>query len=323
MAATQTKDAHEAALETLRFSKTVDADLVERYLQGLAVGTRPLEWVINDLLRLSQLQFEESKVRDTLIQTVAAMAFRFARLPNQSYTSPIVTQVEELLIKSAAKCKDKLCTELYIRSLHNLQSPSTVSHLLDYVLKPERTVSVAAMKALRDYPTTTWTPKHKQTFHSIFFQLRKKFDSSVRTLALDVLLELKPSEDELRHLILFLRSNDKQFEVKKYLLQKLQMIADDCPIFKAVLRRILAGDSTLNNYHILGPRGMTTAMSRSFSRAPSFNATLLSIQEIYGGVLKRGVVDMTVDADGDRFSVFTVSCLVELGMIDTSNMVFF
>lgn len=308
LAATQTRDAHEAALETLRITNSRDADLVERYLQGLAVGTRPHEWVINDLLRLSQLPFDEAKVLDTLFQTIAAMAFRFARLPNHSYATPTVVQVEESLVASLRKCQDNKCKELFIRSLHNLQSPTTVSLLFEYAQQGERTVGVAAMKALRDFPQATWSanPAHKRQFQQIFFQLTRRFDSSVRTLALDILLEQMPNADELNDLLQFLRSTDKQFEVKKYLLQKLQMIADNCPRFRERFQRIVSSDAALNNYHILGQRGVTTAMSRTFSKLPSFNATLLSIQEIYGGVLKRGVVDMTVNAGEDKFSVFTV-----------------
>lgn len=287
-------------------TKTVDFELTERYLQGLAVGTRPQEWVIHDLLRLSQLQFEEPKVHDTLFQTIAAMTFRFARLPNHSYSTPTVSQVEDLLVRSLRKCQDKKCKELYIRSLHNLQSPSAVAVLLEYASQTERTVAVAAMKALRGYPTITWTASHKTQFQQIFFQRRQRFDSSVRTLALDIFLEQKPNETELMELVQFLRSNDKEYEVKKYLLQKLQMFADNCSRFRERFQRIVVNDVRLNNYHILGQRGVTTAISRIFSKVPSFNATLLSIQEVFGGVVKRGVVDMSVNAGKDTFSVFTV-----------------
>lgn len=53
--------------------------------------------------------------------------------------------------------------------------------------------------------------------------------------------------------------------------------------------------------------GLSTALSRTFSRTPSFNGSITSIQEIYGGVLKRGIVDMTVDAGTQQYSIMTVS----------------
>lgn len=61
--------------------------------------------------------------------------------------------------------------------------------------------------------------------------------------------------------------------------------------------------------------GLTTALSRQFSRSPSFNGTLLSVQEVFGGVLKRGIVDMTVDSNQDKFSVFNVRLLILLARI--------
>lgn len=234
------------------------------------------------------------------------MAYHLARLPNHSYSTPIVSQVEDLIVQSLRKCENKKCQELYIRALHNLQSPTSIQVLLEFVTHAERTVAVAAMKALRDYPTSIWTPIYKKQFQEIFFQQKQRFDSSVRTLSLDILLEQKPTEVELNDFVQILRSSDKDFEVKKYLLQKLQMFADSCPRFRERFQRILVADARLNNYHILGQRGVSTAMSRTFSKAPSFNATLLSIQEIYGGVVKRGVVDMAVNAGKETFSVFTV-----------------
>lgn len=53
-------------------------------------------------------------------------------------------------------------------------------------------------------------------------------------------------------------------------------------------------------------KGLSTALSRKFSKTPSFNGTLLSIQEVQGGVLKRGIVDMTMETNNDHFSFFTV-----------------
>lgn len=307
MAATQTKDAHDAATELLKFHDAADSNNVERYLQGLAVGSRPQEQVLTELVQLLDKKFEEPKVKDTLIQTISSMAYHFARLPNQSYKSKIVEKVQTYLTSSLKNCKDKECKEMYIRGLHNIQSPDTIRVLLAQVLNPERIVAVAAMKALRTFDTKLWTKDHQKQFENIFYQKTKKFDSSARTLAVDILLELKPGAGELRPLLQYLRTNDKAFEVKQYVLQKINMIADNCSRFKKLLKQIIAEDRQLNNYHILGQKGLTTALSRKFSKSPSFNGTLLSIQEIHGGVLKRGIVDMTVDAHPDKYSVFTVS----------------
>lgn len=309
LAATQTLDAHEAAKRTVRFASADEADLTERYLQGLAVGTRPQPAVVEDLLRQAQkTAFEEPKVRDTLVQTVAAMVRRLAQLSPSAENAKIVERVRQFISSSLSSCSDTDCKELYLRALNNLQSADTVDELIEYLDASERRVAVAAAKALRRFPIATWTEEHRQQFTAIFYQLRRAYDSSVRTLALDVLLDLQPSDADLRDLVRFLNTAhfDRAFEVRKYLLQKLQLQAVRCPLFAGRLRAIVVGDPRLNNYHVLAQRGLTTALQRTFAQAPSFNGTVLSVQEMHKGVLRRGIVDMSVAAGGEEFSVFTL-----------------
>lgn len=305
LAATQTVDAHAAAKEILKIESTEETDNAERYLQGLAVGSRPQEAVITDLLNMTNAKLT-TKLHDTLTQTIASMANRYTRLVDQGFASDIVETVTIYLTKALSEAKDETEKEMYIRALNNLQSPKTVNLLIRKVHQSERLVSVAAMKALRNFPTNTWTSIHRKQFDDIFFQKKRKFDSSARTLALDILLALRPGAEELRPLLQYLRSNDRAFEVKQYLLQKIKMLSDGCSRFRAVVKQVMAEDSQLNNYHVVGQKGLSTALSRKFSKAPAFNMTLLSVQEMYGGTLKRGLVDMTVDSGRDKFSVFTV-----------------
>ncbi|KAG4073104.1 hypothetical protein HA402_009523 [Bradysia odoriphaga] len=306
MAATQTKESHDAVKSIIDFTSAEQQTDAERYLQSLAIGTRPRPAVIKELLQLTEKKFGEPKVEDTLVQTIASMGYRYARLPSQNYDSEIVKAIEVYLLKSLKACKEPLSKVKFLRALQNLQSPSVKSVLWTNVYDSERLVTVAAMKALRSYPNRFWLDDDKKEFLKVFYQQTRKFDSSVRTLALDVILELQPSVTEITELLHFLRSNDKAFEVKQYLLQNLVMKGDRCPEFRVRLTEALSNEPLLNNYHIIGQKGLSTALSRMFSKPPSFNGTLLSIQEVHGGVLKRGVVDMTVDTNTDHFSLFTL-----------------
>ena len=63
----------------------------------------------------------------------------------------------------------------------------------------------------------------------------------------------------------------------------------------------------LNNYHVLAQRGLSTAFTRSFFSNPSGNGSLVTIQEISGGLLKRGLVDVVLDTQGTHQEIFTVS----------------
>lgn len=255
MAATQTKESHEAVKTIIDFASAEKQVDVERYLQTLSIGTRPKETVIRDLLQLTKKEFAEPKMKDTLIQAIASMGYRYARLPHQSYESKVVVAIEHYLVDALKACKQGVDKVRYIRGLQNLQSPNVSPILWANVYDKERLVTVSAMKALRSYPVNFWSDDDRKKFSNVFYQQVRKFDSSVRTLALDVILELQPSVGEIKELLHYLRSNDKAFEVKQYVLQNLIMKGDLCEEFQRKLKAALANEPLVNNYHIIGQKG--------------------------------------------------------------------
>lgn len=64
---------------------------------------------------------------------------------------------------------------------------------------------------------------------------------------------------------------------------------------------------SLTNYDVLSQKGLSTAFTRSFMKHSSANGTLSTIQEMYGGIVKRGLVDVVIQKDGTSESIFTVS----------------
>jgi microsomal triglyceride transfer protein large subunit len=284
-------------------------ELNERYLQAVGISTRPNPAVILDLLKmLENPGVENKKLKQTFILTIASAMKKYAELPGNSYGSKVVEKVETYILGSLEKCgKDEDCKLLYIRGLQNLKSPNTVTLLQSYAVDGTASISVAAMKALRTYRPDLWTSNDKKILKAIFYQRRKKYDTSARAIALDMLLESKLSDDDLTEMVQFLKSNDKAFEVKQYLYQKLKMKAQSNNLFKTKFESIVKGDKSLNNYNILGVRGLTTALARVFSTTPSFNATLISIQEINSGLLKQGLVDLVMHTNNEKFSMLSVS----------------
>lgn len=302
-------DAHTATKKVIDFKIEADVDNVERYLQALAVSARPNAYIMLDLLKIVDDKSIAEKVKATLIHTLGSMARRFAHLPNQSYMSDAVIEVQTYFNDTIVKCSDASCFVQFLNGINNLQSVAFIKQLFEYVNDTDRTISVAAMKALRNYPISTWNKKHLQQFENIFYQKEKRFDSSVRTLALDIFLASKFSEQQLKKLLSYLKSEDKAFEVKKYLFETIHMLASENPALNEQVQRIIKNDTGLNNYHIIGQKGLTTALSRKYSVRSPFNGTLTSIQEIFGGVLKRGVVDLTIDSPNSKYSYFTVKRL--------------
>lgn len=307
LGAAQTIETHEAVKDTIDLTKNDEVDNVERYLQALAISTRPNKAVILDLVKtLKDKTYIPEKIKASLINTLGSLGYRYARLPQSNYANEIVVKIQSYFEESVKKCKQPICIEQYLHGLRNLQSPKTLELIFEFIYNEERSVSVAAAKALTQFPISTWTKDHLQKFREIFYQKSQRFDSSVRTLALDVLLAKRPNNKELTELLLHLKSKDRAFEVKKYLFEKIQMLSEEDAEFKVQVNEIIKNSSSLNNYHIFAQNGLTTALSRQFSKNSPFNGTLISIQEIFGGVLKRGVVDMTINTENEKYSMFTV-----------------
>lgn len=297
---------HEAVKKTIDFKNDAEVDNVERYLQALAVSVRPNAEIILDLLKIFNDKSIKEKVKMSIIHTVGSMARRFTQLPNESYASKAVIEVQNFFNDTIVKCSDASCYIQFLNGMNNLRSVEFIEQIFEYVNDTDRAISVAAMKALRNYPISVWNSKHIQQFENIFYQNEKRFDSSVRTLALDILLKTKFSEDQLEKLLSHLKTNDKAFEVQKYLLEMVQMLSSENPVVNEQVQRIIKNDTELNNYHIFGQKGISTALSRKYSVRSPFNGTMTSIQEIFGGILKRGVVDLTIDSPKSSYSYFTV-----------------
>ena len=94
-------------------------------------------------------------------------------------------------------------------------------------------------------PVSKFTEKNKKKFEKILYQIEKKYDSSARTLSLNILFEMRPNKFE--SLVDFLNSNYSQFEVKKYLIQKLRLVAKKCNCFKDLLKDKLQIKKLLTN----------------------------------------------------------------------------
>ena len=311
LGAIQTEASHNAAKSVMDFKSENDFEFTERYLQALAVGSRPTESLILDLLSTLGDNFESEKSQQTMVQTMASMAYRFTKLPGNCFNHKTVQKVSSFLIKKLEKCKKDKCKLIYIQGLQNLKDPKTVDVLLSNALQGSYALSTGSMRALRAFPVPLWNEQFKEKFEDIFYEKSKKYDTSSRVLALDILLDMQPSFEDLKAFVYYLKSPSKAFEIKQYLLQRLRMISEKCSQFKDNFLKILQADPTLNNYHVIGVRGLSTALERKFSAFPSFNGSILSLQEIKSGVLKRGSVDLTMKVQDQKMSIFTLGLFAE------------
>lgn len=191
--------------------------------------------------------------------------------------------------------------------MKNLKCPETIPKLLDIALTGSDKSSVVAMKALRSFPPNNWNSEVVASCKKIFFQLKKKYDSSARTLALDILIGSNPNESDIREILQYLLSNDKAYEIKKYTVQKLMMLAEKDPEFKQKLTNVMRNDKRIHNYSILAQKGMSTALTRQFLKHDAVNGSMISAQEMSSGLVKRGVFDIVLDNNASSCEMFSVS----------------
>lgn len=308
LGAVQSTNSHEAFKKAMNFTNDDDFGLIERYLTSLAVGSKPEEIVIRDLLDvLMKNDIENEKLQDTLIQTVSSMANKFAHRIDEDFDSRIVMDVKNFVLKSMNQCEDDECKVKFIRGLGNIRSPDTMEKIYSLAINYPYQISVASMKALRKFDISQFSQDWKERMKIIFLQLRKKFDSSARTIALDILMGFELNSNDVRELIEFFNSNDSAYEVKQYLVQKLRLQAEKCEEFNKLLQTELKNNEKVNNWNKFGSlKGLSTVLQRKFSQHPSMNSSLVSVQEMKSGVLKRGNVDLMLRSKDEEMSLFTL-----------------
>ena len=209
------------------------------------------------------------------------------------------------MIVGLEQCKEDSCKLKYIRGLKNLKLKSTMPLLLK--LSEKRPLSVTALKALQTFPNSFWEPQQLAFLEAIFYQKGLRYDSSARTIALDILLDVSLTTERLKNLIESLQYHDIPYEIKRYLVQRLNQISENNENLRKQILNIIQTNNKINNYHILGLKGLSTAFSRTIMKNPSGNGSLTTIQEISNGILKRGIVDIVLEKSGESTSLFSVS----------------
>ncbi|KAG7189013.1 hypothetical protein KM043_008607 [Ampulex compressa] len=296
---TSTPAAHQAAMKVLRQDDV--GDDTERYLWALSLSSSPHVDVIKDILRRSEETIQNDKVSETMALTAAAMA--------RHEGSPTVIETTRVSLELGLEsCTGEECKIKFLRALRNLGSKAAIPTLLKYATDENKAISVVAWRALAALPREYITREVRSAAVRVFYQIGgPKRDSSARTLALNVLLENDPTVEELRDLIEYLSGNDSAYEIRKYLSQRLEQISLKDGKFAENLREVLETmGRRVNNYNVMSLKGLSTAFTRSFLKSEESNGSLVTIQEVNSGLLKRGIVDVVLDVDQHRQAMFSL-----------------
>ncbi|XP_057665550.1 microsomal triacylglycerol transfer protein [Diorhabda carinulata] len=302
----QTSDSHETVMKNLHFDKEDQIDLSERYLWALSFSSHPNPDVLEDVLKkFTKTVSIPEKVKETMILTMASMAYKVSQRPHSEYKFNLIRDVEETIINNLdyAKNEDK---HKYFRALKNLKSPTTTPILLEYIKKGTQKEGVLAWKAIKAFGSTLWDKEVLMAAKQAFFQLNKRYDTSSRTIAVDILLESQPSDELLVDILNFLISKDPAYEIKQYVYQRIKMLTESDDDFKYRVEKIIKNSVQINNYSGLAPRGLSTALTRTFYKHPSSNGSLVSVQEMKSGIAKRGSIDVVFQKGDIRKEIFSL-----------------
>ncbi|TGZ31885.1 microsomal triacylglycerol transfer protein [Temnothorax longispinosus] len=297
--AASTLPAHQTAMKILRQDET--GDETERYLWALSLSPTPHVDVAKDILRRSEETMQSDKVSETYALAAGAMARHYG-------SAEVIEKARVSLELGLETCTGEECKLKFLRALRNLRSAAAIPTLLVHALSDSKAISVAAWRALKALPREAVTDEVKSAAIRVFYQIGgPRRDSSARTIALDIILESEPSKETLYDFVRYLNSNDSAYEVRKYLSQRLTQIAERDARFAEYLRSIYtSGNVTLNNYHVKAQRGLSTAFDRSFLRSPDSNGSLVTVQEVNSGLLKRGIVDVVLESNKERQVMFSL-----------------
>ncbi|CAG0886035.1 unnamed protein product [Cyprideis torosa] len=306
LGAAQTFPAHEAAMEFIDISAPSSTDLAERYLWSLSQGSHvPLE-TLEDLLRHSKQGSSRSNLKlfETLILTIATVCHRIVAsgsVPQshrhglyvglRSYArgasdGAVIQDVRQFLSSRLESCSDDQCRILFLRALKNDPISSNLDSLLRFVTSGSRK-RASSMTHRRCH----------------FFA---RYDTSVRGMAADLLLQADPTEELLRSLILSFESQDDH-EVNTFVRERLYDLSHRDHRLNQLLSKVMQ-DRRVYNYNILAQRGVSTAFTRYFyDEGPLGNASFSVGMEMAGGLVKRMYFNVAVEEPKESLTLLTLS----------------
>lgn len=296
----QTEESHKAAMKFLNLtSKNYNLDLCERYLWALSISPAYEKNIIQDLLELSQTDISDLKLYETLIQTVSSMIRKYSE---SSKDNELLEKALVIFTEKLKNCKkgDDICHRIYLKSFKNIASPKALKIILEYALNSSPSVGMRAMRALWSLGKSSWNKEVIKTCERILLT-NGTYDSSAKTIALDILIESNPTDLGLAKVLSILRQKGNLKELKEYLLQRLVQISEKNKSFEKQLKSILSSES-LNHYNYLAQGGLSTAFERRFMEKGFLSTT----QEVMSGILKQGYVHVNLEENDTVHTVFTL-----------------
>ncbi|XP_071131491.1 microsomal triglyceride transfer protein large subunit-like isoform X2 [Mytilus edulis] len=296
-AATQTPFAQRAMMDLVQFEQDYSTEYPERLLLALAYSTHPGEYLLKDLINLMKKKLPNVNIQESVAMATGAVIHTYCQYPDQCQHE-IVKEYKQLIRKMLKDCDDDTCTLRHLRSVGNAGLAEFLPELLTIAQNNKNpAISLAAVQALRRMDKDFLKDQAKVRLVKMYLQITREYDSSVRVAALELLVQLSPTPEEVYSILKSALDNRKEFELSLYTMKRvLDMVNSNNNVRESFLTALKRYD--INNYNFFGHRGKSSAYTGLMAAMKDMNSSYYLHQETARtGVMKRSGMDVGVYND--------------------------
>ncbi|XP_053712259.1 microsomal triglyceride transfer protein large subunit isoform X1 [Synchiropus splendidus] len=279
----QTEASLDAMLAFLNFTDANGLVLQERFLYACGFASHPNERMLQALMDIYKGKIGSNDIKESVVIIMGALVHKLCLKGGCS--SPIVTQVKELILHGPDSTQEESEVQMYLLALKNSLLPEAIPIFTKYAESEVGAFNTIALTALQRYDTSLMTDEVKQTVNRIYHQNRRIYEKNVRAAAADVILSSNPSYVEVKNLLLSI--GNLPHEMNKYMLSKIQdIIRFQMPASK-VLKRAMK-DLIAHNYDRFSKVGSSSSYSGFMAQSADVSSTY-SLDILYSGsgILRR------------------------------------
>lgn len=293
-AATQTPYAQKAMLDLVQFEQDYSTEYPERLLLAMAYSSHPGDYLLKDILTLMKKKLPNANVQESVAMAMGALIHTYCQYPDQCLHE-VVKEYKQTVRKMLKECEEESCTLRYLRSVGNAGLAEFLPELLNIAQNGKSAaISLAAVQALRRMDNGFLEDQAKTRLVKIYLQITREYDSSVRLAALELLLQLNPTSEEIYSILQCALDNRIEFELSLYTMKRVVDMANTNhnvrESFLTAIRKY-----KINNYNYFSHKGKSSAFTGFLAAMRDLNSTYYLHQETSKtGVMKRSGMDVGI-----------------------------
>ncbi|XP_077380319.1 microsomal triglyceride transfer protein large subunit [Festucalex cinctus] len=279
----QTTASLDAMIEFLNFTDAKGMVLQERFLYACGFASHPDERMLQTLLDIFKGKIGSPDIKESVVIIMGALVRKLCQ--KGGCDLPTVVEVKKMILEGPDSTQKESEVQMFLLALKNSLLPEAIPIFTKYTESQVGAYSTIALTSLQRYDVTLMTDEVKKTVNRIYHQNRRIYEKNVRAAAADVILTSKPSNMEIKNLLLSI--GHLPHEMNKYMLSKvLDILRFHLPASK-VLRQVMR-DMISHNYDRFSKFGSSSSYSGFMAQSVDVTSTY-SLDILYSGsgILRR------------------------------------